>query len=506
MLYRYWTKAARQGAGKPRYSASWLPISASVLLAIPLALLAASGTDAYEVSVSRLGVRSSPSLHASVVFTLSQGERVKITEGQGSWSCVSSAKGNGWVPSGQLIPVAGKDKPAPVGLEGTLSFAPLGGPLVVSVDTKGQLRVSLEAQILTPLGTLSGSLSTDVPTYLEVKCASETRYYPLQSKPFSVRFLDVQGDVDLSHDGGRAVRIILPCRPVEVSGFHSVAGVASPTTGPSPIARFVPTGDGKVLDRQLELLWTEADNRQDVNWYDAKLYCQNLRMGSYRDWRLPTHSQLASIQTRRSTGDYSIYQQFMITTHFHLWSADLASDAEAEFTLGQRAELDRQREVLRKIGYPSGRSSVALTVLANGTVAFSTLSTPLARFSRALCVHDVGADFSRLAEPRSYETEGEGEIVVTARSPNWSWMDLHFRIDEQAFEYDYEIYRQPVQVARVKVPSGRHELHFNERFGVAPIPFLVRRGQTTTIEFRRQGLSELAVEIRIDSQVVYGGR
>ncbi len=97
--------------------------------------------------------------------------------------------------------VSGKSPPAQMGAEGTLSFAPLGGPLVISVDTKGQIRVSLEAQILTPIGTFEGSVSTDSSTYLEVTCGAQTRYYALQSKPFSVRFLDVEGDVDLSHDG-----------------------------------------------------------------------------------------------------------------------------------------------------------------------------------------------------------------------------------------------------------------------------------------------------------------
>ena len=52
------------------------------------------------------------------------------------------------------------------------------------------------------------------------------------------------------------------------------------------------------------LMWARQDNGTDVNWNQANSYCQNLRLASYSNWRLPTIDELAGIydQTQNVNG------------------------------------------------------------------------------------------------------------------------------------------------------------------------------------------------------------
>ncbi len=43
------------------------------------------------------------------------------------------------------------------------------------------------------------------------------------------------------------------------------------------------------------LMWATRDNGSDVTWQQASSYCQNLSLGGYSGWRLPTINELESI-------------------------------------------------------------------------------------------------------------------------------------------------------------------------------------------------------------------
>jgi Protein of unknown function (DUF1566) len=57
-------------------------------------------------------------------------------------------------------------------------------------------------------------------------------------------------------------------------------------------------------DPSTGLMWTRKDNGSDVTWQQAANYCQNLSLGGYSGWRLPTIDQLAAIydQTQNVPG------------------------------------------------------------------------------------------------------------------------------------------------------------------------------------------------------------
>lgn len=50
-----------------------------------------------------------------------------------------------------------------------------------------------------------------------------------------------------------------------------------------------------VLDTETGLMWAEKDNGQDINWEDAKAYCENYSAGNYTDWRQPTQDELKTL-------------------------------------------------------------------------------------------------------------------------------------------------------------------------------------------------------------------
>jgi hypothetical protein len=57
--------------------------------------------------------------------------------------------------------------------------------------------------------------------------------------------------------------------------------------------RFIAYDNGTVLDTITNLMWAEKDNGSDINWRDAKSYCENYRGGGHADWRMPTQVELA---------------------------------------------------------------------------------------------------------------------------------------------------------------------------------------------------------------------
>jgi hypothetical protein len=59
--------------------------------------------------------------------------------------------------------------------------------------------------------------------------------------------------------------------------------------------RFVDNGDGTVSDNQTGLMWQKTDDGTKRNWDDAGMYCENLVLGSYDDWRVPRIDELLAV-------------------------------------------------------------------------------------------------------------------------------------------------------------------------------------------------------------------
>ncbi len=59
--------------------------------------------------------------------------------------------------------------------------------------------------------------------------------------------------------------------------------------------RFIAYDNETVKDTKTGLVWASKDNGENINWKDAKRYCENYRGGGYTDWRMPTKNELAGL-------------------------------------------------------------------------------------------------------------------------------------------------------------------------------------------------------------------
>lgn len=58
---------------------------------------------------------------------------------------------------------------------------------------------------------------------------------------------------------------------------------------------FIAYDNGTVLDRRTNLMWAARDNGRNVNWSEARRYCETYRGGGYSDWRMPTQEELGGL-------------------------------------------------------------------------------------------------------------------------------------------------------------------------------------------------------------------
>ncbi len=110
--------------------------------------------------------------------------------------------------------------------------------------------------------------------------------------------------------------------------------------------RFCKYADGTVLDTKTNLMWAAKDNGSDINWSNAKSYCENYRGGGYSDWRMPTQDELAGLYDAGKSQHQECYPSNKIhvaTDLIHLtcccpWASETrGSDAAVfYFVLGER--------------------------------------------------------------------------------------------------------------------------------------------------------------------------
>lgn len=64
---------------------------------------------------------------------------------------------------------------------------------------------------------------------------------------------------------------------------------------------YIAYDNGTVLDARTNLMWAAKDNGSDINWANAKSYCENYRGGGYSDWRMPTQDELEGLYDEDKT-------------------------------------------------------------------------------------------------------------------------------------------------------------------------------------------------------------
>jgi formylglycine-generating enzyme required for sulfatase activity len=85
-----------------------------------------------------------------------------------------------------------------------------------------------------------------------------------------------------------------------------------------------------VRDARTGLTWLSADNQQDVNWAEAKAFCERSTAGGRSDWRLPTVAELENLFDRQSQNSQKILYGIAISG-WCVWSSESASGGKARY-------------------------------------------------------------------------------------------------------------------------------------------------------------------------------
>jgi hypothetical protein len=78
-----------------------------------------------------------------------------------------------------------------------------------------------------------------------------------------------------------------------LAAMFCVAGLVM--SGEAQADRFVNNSGGTVIDTQTGLMWADHDNGSNINWYNAKAYCEGYSAGGKSGWRMPTYNELIGL-------------------------------------------------------------------------------------------------------------------------------------------------------------------------------------------------------------------
>ncbi len=78
--------------------------------------------------------------------------------------------------------------------------------------------------------------------------------------------------------------------------------------------------EGVYLDPETKLMWTIEDNGKYIGWHQANKYAEQLGLGGYSDWRLPTVDELEKLYDPQNSRAKNIRKPFRLTGYW-VWSS-----------------------------------------------------------------------------------------------------------------------------------------------------------------------------------------
>lgn len=115
--------------------------------------------------------------------------------------------------------------------------------------------------------------------------------------------------------------------------------------------RYLQTQDGIIYDTKTKLMWAKSSLSEPLHRIDAMKYCFDYNQGGYRDWRMPTQDELASIfdyynSLRTRASDY------IDVKSSKLWAID--EDPSEQFGAYFDLEFYSSYYVSKKSGFMAG--------------------------------------------------------------------------------------------------------------------------------------------------------
>jgi OOP family OmpA-OmpF porin len=153
-------------------------------------------------------------------------------------------------------------------------------------------------------------------------------------------------------------------------------------------SRFVAYDNGTVLDTKTNLIWAAKDNGSNINWTDAKSYCENYRGGGYTDWRMPTKGELKGLYDDSIFGKngYHLTKLIKLSGSF-IWSSEMI-----------------------------GSNTFVTSFLYGLAYEESSSST---RRNRALPVRSSGGEMATIIAPKSEEPAATATSAAAGTTKQW---------------------------------------------------------------------------------------
>ena len=135
-------------------------------------------------------------------------------------------------------------------------------------------------------------------------------------------------------------------------------------------SRYTAYENGTVTDSKTGLMWTQRDNGENLNWRNAKKLCENLRIGGYTDWRMPTVTELKTLfspdspSVQKCNQKYPVYLTKIIDLSCgSIWAADTRESAAAffNFTTGNELWYYQTADMARSLAVRPHNASVAVS-------------------------------------------------------------------------------------------------------------------------------------------------
>ncbi len=134
--------------------------------------------------------------------------------------------------------------------------------------------------------------------------------------------------------------------------------------------RFIAYDDGTVWDTLNDLLWAARDNGSNINWEDAKFYCENYSEAGFDDWRMPTRDELKGLYDRLIFGNNGYHLTKLITlTGSFLWSSYVQGSEAAIVGFGNDRDMWFWESATHK-------SRIRVLPVRNGKEGKAVASTP----------------------------------------------------------------------------------------------------------------------------------
>lgn len=113
----------------------------------------------------------------------------------------------------------------------------------------------------------------------------------------------------------------------QYTGFTSSAGADNDYIINPPSLK--DNGDGTITDYNTGLMWQKEDGGE-MTYEDALIYCKNVKLGGFTDWRLPTGIELFSINNYENINPAINTAIFTKTQAEYWWTSDLSFDNQSK--------------------------------------------------------------------------------------------------------------------------------------------------------------------------------